>query len=139
MPRFYDPKTGTEALEGINDLKGCTSSDDMPESSRAWFDRPARDGKQWKTDPTGKFPVEVDIPPPTTDQLKETERAWSAQELAATDPVMLSDSPYSDEQRDAVRTYRSALRNPAREANSAYPDPLFWRPEWPKGVKRPGE
>ena len=138
MPRFYDPKTGTEALEGIHDTTGATPDTEMPSSSRAWFERPAADGMQWQTDPTGKYPVEVPIPPPTTDELKAIERAWVQTELAATDPAMLPDSPYSEEHRQALQDYRAALRNPTREATSAYPD-QSWRPAFPAGVKRPGE
>ena len=72
MTRYYDPATGTEALEGIHDLNGCTKDEDMPQESRDWFTRPEKDGMKWENDPTGKFPVEVAIPPPTS---KETGRS----------------------------------------------------------------
>ena len=138
MPRFYDPKTGTEALEGIHDTEGATPDTEMPAASRAWFERPAREGMQWQNDPTGKFPIEVPIPPPTTDQLKAVERQWAYAELVNTDPIMLPDSPYTAAERTQVETYRAALRNPAREATSDYPADT-WRPAWPEGVDRIGE
>ena len=138
MPRYYNPATGTEALEGIHDTNNATSETDMTEESREWFKRPARNGMRWKTDPTGKFPVEIPIPPPTTEELKARERAWSAAELAATDLAMLPDSPYSASERESIQTYRASLRNPAREATEAYPDPS-WRPVFPAGVKHPSE
>ena len=138
MPRFYDPKTGTEALEGIHDLEGTTKDSDMPEESRLWFERPAREGHRWENDPTGKYPVEVPIPPPTSDELAATERAWAQQELAATDAAMLPDSPYSDEHRQSIQNYRQALRNPNRTDTAGFPE-QSWRPTWPDNVKRPGE
>ena len=138
MPRFYDPKTGTEALEGIHDTEGATPDTDMPAESREWFTRPAKDGHQWETDPTGKFPVEVPIPPPTSEELKAVERAWAQAELLATDTALVRDSRYSEEDQAKIETYRAALRNPTREATENYPDES-WRPVWPDGVKRPGE
>ena len=138
MTRFYDPKTGTEALEGIHDTENATSSDDMPEAARAWFERPAAEGMKWQTDPTGKFPIEVPIPPPTTDEQKAIERIWAKGELLRTDIAMLPDSPYTAAQKTKVETYRAALRNPAREATEGFPA-TSWRPEWPTGVKQPGE
>ena len=138
MPRFYDPATGTEALEGIHNTDNATSSDDMPEASRAWFTREAREGHRWETDPTGKFPIEVPIPPPTNAELSASERAYARQELAATDAAMLPDSPYTEPQRAEIQAYRTALRNPAREATTNYPAES-WRPTFPAGVKRPGE
>lgn len=138
MPRYYDPATGTEALEGIHDTENATSMDDMPEASKAWFTRPAAEGKQWQNDPTGKFPIEVDIPPPSQDDLKAAERQWARSELLATDPAILDDSPYTDDEKTKLRTYRTALRNPAREATAGYPA-QSWRPTFPADVKRPGE
>ena len=138
MTRFYDPATGTEALEGIHDTEGATRSDDMPEASREWFDRPAREGFTWKTDPTGKFPIETPTPPPTTNELSAQERAWARSELTSTDAAMLSDSPYTDAERAKIKAYRTALRNPAREAATGYPAQT-WRPTFPAGVKRPGQ
>ena len=139
MPRYYDPTTGTEALEGIHDTTNATAEQDMPTEAREWFTRPARDGYRWQIDTTGKFPVEVAIPPPTIAELKTAERAWAQSELLATDPAMLPDSPYTDGEKTQIQVYRDALRNPAREATRSYPDPVFWRPEFPSGIKRPGE
>jgi len=136
MPRFYDPKTGTEALEGIHDTNGCTADEDMPEASQEWFERPARDGHQWETDPTGKFPIEVPIPPPSDDELKATEKEWARSELYATDRVFVKDTKYTEEEQKAVETYRQALRNPEREKADGFPD-TSWRPQWPEGVKHP--
>ena len=138
MPRFYDPATGTEALEGIHNTDSATSSDDMPEPSRQWFEREAASGMRWVTDPTGKFPIEEPIPAPTSQELTAAERAWASSELTRTDPVMLSDSPYTAPERTLVQTYRAALRNPAREATTGFPAES-WRPTFPANVKQPGE
>ena len=137
--RYYDPETGSEALEGIHDISRATAFEDMPATSQAWFSPdPIPEGKQWVTDATGKYPVLEDIPPPTSKEKRETERNWSKSELALTDVIMLSDSPYTEEQREQVKIYRAATRNPFREATVGYPD-QSWRPEWPSDVKRPGE
>ena len=138
MPRYYDPATGTEALEGLHDTQEATKETDMPQESRAWFTRPAAEGKQWQTDPTGKFPIEVETPPPTREALRIQERAWAQTALKATDAAMLSDSPYTDEEKKKIQTYRKALRNPDREAATGYPADA-WRPTWPASIKRPGE
>ena len=137
MPRFYDPTTGTEALEGIHDTTNATAQDAMPEAAREWFERPAADGKQWVNDPTNTYPVEVDIPPPTNDELKAIQRQWVQSELLATDPALLPDSPYTDDEQTQLKAYRTALRNPARESANGFPDES-WRPTWPEGVKRVG-
>ena len=132
MPRFYDPKTGTEALEGIHDMDGATADDDMPAESRKWFDDdPVPEGKVWAVDPTGKFPILVDIPAPTADEIAQDDRAWAQSELLLTDRVLVSDSPYSKADQDKVTAYRHKLRNPQRAAKD------WQRPEWPKDVKRP--
>ena len=138
MARYYDPTTRTEALEGIHDISQATSEDDMPEASRAWFtDDPIPEGKQWVNDPTGKFPILADRPPPDQNTLKAIERQWAQSELLATDPALLPDAPYTDDEKTKIRAYRAALRNPDREKNSGYPA-QSWRPVFPADVKRPG-
>ena len=127
MSRYYDPTTQTESLDETG-----TSIEDMPPASRAWFDSdPAPAGKRWANDPTNKFPVLVDIPPPTAEENAADDRAWAARELAVTDKILFSDSPYSEGHQTLVRTYRNALRTPQRTAEN------WTRPTWPDGVKRP--
>lgn len=136
--RYYDPTTGTEALDGIHDISQCTALEAMPEASRDWFtSEPIPEGKQWQTDPTGKFPILADIPPPIEADQKATQRQWARAELAATDSAMLPDSPYTDDEKAKLTTYRAALRNPAREAGTGFPADS-WRPVFPEGIKRPG-
>ena len=137
MPRFYNPDTKTEALEGIHDIENCTLESDMPEESREWFTRAARDGYQWQNDATGTYPVEVRIPEPTREELSAKERKWVWEQLKATDPTLLSDSPYSDSDKQKIKRYRKKLRNPQREKANGFPQES-WRPVWPDGVKRPG-
>ena len=137
MSRFYDPKTGTEALDGIHELSGTTSIEDMPEPSRQWFsEEPIPDGMKWENDPTGKYPVLVPIPPPTDEQKAAAARNWARSQLRATDFIILPDSPYTDAEREQVRLYREALRNPTRDVQRATFDDN-WRPPWPKNVKVP--
>ena len=140
MARYYDPETGSEPLEGRDDIKGATKESDMPKAAQEWFTRPVAEGKQWQTDPTGKFPVEVDKTPTplTAAERKKQERAWAQTELKATDAAMLTDSPYTDEEKKKIQAYRKALRNPDREAATGYPT-TPWRPRWPATIKRPGE
>ena len=88
-------------------------------------------GLQWQTDPTGTYPVEVAIPPPTSDERKAVERAWVQAELAATDAAMLPDSPYTDEEKTQIEDYRQTIRNPAREDTATYPAES-WRPNIPR-------
>ena len=94
------------------------------------------------TQPTGKklgsvnnLPAWVDDIPSQAEQ-EATERAWSQNQLRRTDFIMLPDSLYTDEERQKVKTYREALRNPTRTTTGAFPD-VSWRPVWPEGVKPP--
>ena len=125
MSRYYDPNTGTESLDETG-----TSIDDMPPASRKWFEADSTPaGKQWETDPTGTFPVLVDIPPPSPADLTAADRSWAESELRRTDFILLPDSPYSDEHQTLVKAYRNALRTPQRTGSP------WVRPEWPAGVK----
>ena len=81
-------------------------------------------------------PAWVDDIPSQTEQ-EATERDWAQNQLRRTDFIILSDSPYTDNERQKVRTYRAALRNPTRTSTNAFPD-TSWRPVWPEGVKLPG-
>lgn len=136
MTRYYDPKTETEVLTGIHETENTTNIDDMPEESKEWFKRPAKPGYKWKTDKTGKYPVEVLITPPTNEEQKNRERQWAKRELSQTDSILLPDSPYTTEEREQIQTYRAALRNPNREKAAGFPS-SSWRPTFPN-VKHPG-
>ena len=133
MMRYYDPKTGTESINETG-----TPIENMPEASRKWFEPDSTpDGMEWVNDPTGRFPVLQEVPLPTNDELKIIERQWAQSELNATDSAVLPDSPYTNEQKTLIKTYRAALRNPARELTENYPAET-WRPVFPVGIKRPG-
>ena len=126
--QFATPETDAEGTITEVPPTGATADSDMPEASRAWFTSdPIPDGKQWQNDPTGRFPVLADIPPPTDTELRAAERAWAASELRRTDFAMLPDSRHTGADLDAIRAYRHALRNPQREATTGYPA-QSWRP-----------
>ena len=136
--RYYDPITHSEPVAGINDLTGATAETAMPEASRAFFQREAKAGFMWAKDPSNPWPIEIPIPAASPAELRAIERAWAGRELFLTDPVLIADSPYTEQEQTQIRVYRTALRNPAREATTRYPDPS-WRPVFPAGVKRPGD
>lgn len=136
--RYYDPKTQTEALEGIHDTDTATAKSTMPAASQDWFERAPAAGKHWQNDPTNTYPIETDIPPPSDADQRAEQRQWAQSELSRTDPALLPDSPYTDPEKDLVKAYRTALRNPAREQTAGYPA-ASWRPVFPASVKQPGE
>ena len=136
--RYYDPTTQTEALEGIHDTDTATAKSTMPAASQDWFEREPAAGKQWANDPTDTYPIETDIPPPRPADLSAIERQWARAELLATDPALLPDSPYTADEQTQLKAYRTALRNPAREAATGFPADT-WRPTFPADIKRPGE
>ena len=49
------------------------------------------------------------VPPPTSQQLRDNERAWARSELARTDHVLFSDSKYSEADQNTTTAYRHAL------------------------------
>jgi len=73
---------------------------------------------------------------PDRSVLEAGERSWAQSQLRRTDFIILPDSAYTDDERDKVKTYRAALRNPTRSKTGAFPD-VSWRPVWPQGVKEP--
>ena len=124
--RHYDPDTGTESLDGTG-----TAETDMPAASREWFQRAANDGFIWQTDQTGTYPVEVPRPDPTPEQRAISERVWLKSELDLTDRYVLPDFPITDEDRQLIKEYRTALRT----AGNGYPS-SGWRPVFPVSVTR---
>lgn len=137
--RYYDPTTQTEVFERSHDISTATAMSDMPMAAQAWFSpEPPAEGMQWQTDSTGTYPEQVPIPPPNDADQRAIERQWARSELTRTDPVLLPDSPYTDADKALIRTYRTALRNPAREQSQGYPAES-WRPVFPASVKQPGE
>ena len=136
MTRYYHPETMSEVTENFDSVTNKTSIDDMPAASKEWFTREVTPGKEWVNDPTGRFPIEQDIPPPTQSEQEATERAWAQNQLRRTDFIILPDSPYTEPHRQLVKTYRAALRNPTRTTHATFPAQT-WRPTFPAGVKEP--
>ena len=63
---YFDPKTGTyphwNDERSVFEIAECTRKADMPPEAQEWFERPARDGYEWKC-LNGKWPEEVPIEP----------------------------------------------------------------------------
>ena len=87
--RLYDPDTNSEKISGIHSIDGCTRQDEMPIESQAWFERPARNGYEWKC-LNGKWPEEVPIPPPSAEELeKQKQEQWKAERQALVDAIVV--------------------------------------------------
>lgn len=72
------------------------------------------------------------VPEPTTEELAARIRAQRDSLIAATDYLMASDYPLSDEKKAELTTYRQALRDvPEQEG---FPTNVVWpeKPEWLK-------
>lgn len=61
--------------------------------------------------PAGSVTVRPEKPAPTEDELFQQLRAERDRRLTATDYLMMSDYPISDDQRAVVQAYRQALRD----------------------------
>lgn len=73
-----------------------------------------------------------EVPEPTTEELAAQVRAQRDALIAATDYLMASDYPLTDEKRTELTTYRQALRDvPEQEG---FPTSVVWpeKPEWLK-------
>lgn len=88
--RFFCPDTMTELLaEGSepHDISQATKMSDMPELSRVWFERPARDGFEWICR-NGKWPEEVPIPPTTEEEQQQIAyEQWKQERQQAVDAI----------------------------------------------------
>ena len=89
MEHYYCPKNNTEKIIGLHDLFGCTKKKDMPQASKIFFERHARDGYEWKC-LNGKWPEEVPIPPPTPEEQEKQKHAqWKAARQAKVDAIVV--------------------------------------------------
>ena len=132
MTRFYDPTTGTEALEGVHDVSNATAMEDMPEASREWFERPAADGKQWVTDPVWTVPGGTGYSSTDRPAAKGQRNAHGhAQSWLRTDHVaVLQDSKYyrgRSEQATTCLPSRTQESTKREAATRGYPSQT-WRP-----------
>ena len=137
---FHFPtcSSGSIYLHPDNEL---THIDDMPDAAREFFYRPARAGYEWIC-LNGKWPEEVAVSLPSTDELSKSERHWRNAEIGVTDRCFAPDwGPvgWSTDDRQAalnkLMTYRAHLKAGPNE-HPAFPD-QSWRPIWPDGVPRP--
>lgn len=66
MCNYYNPLTNTipkwNSQKQAFETEGCTYKHEMPEIAQEWFERPAREGYEWKC-LNGKWPEEVAIAP----------------------------------------------------------------------------
>lgn len=80
----------------------------------------------------GDYYEVVAIPAPTTEELTAQVRAQRDALIAATDYLMASDYPLSDEKRAELITYRQALRDVPGQGG--FPTTIVWpeKPDWLK-------
>lgn len=73
----------------------------------------------------------VAVPEPTEEEIAEQVRAKRDSLIAKTDFLVMPDYPLTDEEREAVQTYRQALRDiPQQEG---FPTEVLWpEVEWPE-------
>ena len=71
------------------------------------------------------------MPEPTEEEIAEQVRAKRDSLIAKTDFLVMPDYPLTDEEREAVQTYRQALRDiPQQEG---FPTEVVWpEVEWPE-------
>ena len=72
------------------------------------------------------------IPDPTTEELAAQARSQRDALIAATDYLMATDYPLTDEKREELTVYRQALRDVPEQ--SGFPTEIVWptKPEWVK-------
>ncbi len=80
----------------------------------------------------GDYYEVVAIPAPTTEELAAQARSQRDALIAATDYLMASDYPLTDEKRQELTVYRQALRDVPEQ--SGFPTEIVWptKPEWVK-------
>lgn len=74
----------------------------------------------------------VAVPEPTTEELAAQARSQRDALIAATDYLMTSDYPLTDEKRQELTAYRQALRDVPEQ--SSFPVEIVWpiKPDWVK-------
>ena len=80
----------------------------------------------------GDYYEVVAIPVPTTEELAAQARSQRDALIAATDYLMATDYPLTDEKRQELTVYRQALRDVPEQ--SGFPTEIVWptKPEWVK-------
>ena len=80
----------------------------------------------------GDYYEVVAIPAPTTEELAAQARSQRDALIAATDYLMATDYPLTDEKRQELTVYRQALRDVPEQ--SGFPTEIAWpvKPEWVK-------
>ena len=80
----------------------------------------------------GDYYEVVAVPDPTTEELAAQARSQRDALIAATDYLMASDYPLTDEKRQELTAYRQALRDVPEQ--SGFPTEIVWpvKPEWVK-------
>ena len=80
----------------------------------------------------GDYYEVVAIPAPTTEELAAQARSQRDALIAATDYLMASDYPLTDEKRQELTAYRQALRDVPEQ--SSFPVEIVWpiKPDWVK-------
>lgn len=80
----------------------------------------------------GDYYEVVAIPAPTTEELAAQARSQRDALIGATDYLMATDYPLTDEKRQELTVYRQALRDVPEQ--SGFPTEIVWptKPEWVK-------
>ncbi len=80
----------------------------------------------------GDYYEVVAVPAPTTEELAAQARSQRDALIAATDYLMATDYPLTDEKRQELTAYRQALRDVPEQ--SGFPTEIVWpvKPEWVK-------
>lgn len=80
----------------------------------------------------GDYYEVVAVPAPTTEELATQARSQRDALIAATDYLMATDYPLTDEKRQELTVYRQALRDVPEQ--SGFPTEIVWptKPEWVK-------
>ena len=80
----------------------------------------------------GDYYEVVAVPAPTTEELAAQARSQRDALIAATDYLMATDYPLTDEKRHELTVYRQALRDVPEQ--SGFPTGIVWpvKPEWVK-------
>ena len=80
----------------------------------------------------GDYYEVVAIPAPTTEELAAQARSQRDALIAATDYLMATDYPLTDEKRQELTVYRQALRDVPEQPG--FPTEIVWptKPEWVK-------
>lgn len=80
----------------------------------------------------GDYYEAVAVPAPTTEELAAQARSQRDALIAATDYLVASDYPLTDEKRQELTVYRQALRDVPEQPG--FPTEIVWpvKPEWVK-------